>query len=185
MSVVESYSKAFYQTLNADNKEDQIELLVNVGKAFEAENIKRYFDNPSVSLENKQLLITKLAPKLELKSEGHFLNFLRVLVDKRRVNLLPQIVRKVYQLLDNEKSLKRGKVTSSQELTESEKQEIINKISEKLNSELSLEFYVSKDYIGGLRVEVDGVIFDDTLKSHFLQMESILKNTNLHLNKSL
>ena len=65
--------------------------LEKLERIFSEEAIAEFFDNPTVPREEKGELIDEIAKSSEL--QPHVVNFLNVVVDNRRAELVPEIVR--------------------------------------------------------------------------------------------
>lgn len=93
----------------------------------------------------------------------YVLNFLKLLVNKRRIRHILDIC-KHFQLLCNDYfGIKVGKVYSAYKLSQDEMTKIENAMSLKENKKVQLKLVIDESLIGGIKVEIDNRVYDDSL----------------------
>lgn len=98
-----------------------------------------------------------------------FKNFLRVVVERGRIGLFKKILSEFIVLRDAFEGRLRGKVYSAVVLSPAQRAALLAKVQSKLSCEVILEEYVDASVIGGLRIEINGRVYDDTVR-HQLEM---------------
>lgn len=113
--------------------------------------------NPLVSVEDKIELINKVFIN---EVDGLILNFLKILVEKNRFDLIGDIVKVYNLLLDDINSIARVEVISAVELNDVEQADIQAKLASKLKKQIVIKYNVDKSVIAGLIVKMGDNIID-------------------------
>ncbi|KAL0284694.1 UNVERIFIED_CONTAM: ATP synthase delta chain, chloroplastic [Sesamum angustifolium] len=98
-SAAGSYANALADVAKSNNTLDQTSADVEkLEKIFSDEQVLGFFTNPTVGEENKQKMVDEIAKSSSL--QPHVANFLNILVDMKRIDLIKEIV-KEYELVYN------------------------------------------------------------------------------------
>ncbi|MDF2953481.1 MAG: FoF1-type ATP synthase [Thermodesulfobacterium sp.] len=111
--------------------------------------------------------IIKVSPEIE--------RFLKLLVERRRIQYIKEIVVMYQELLDEELNIARGEVITAYPLSSEEKKELEEVLKEYLKKEVILESKVDEEVIGGIKIKIGDLIFDGTLKTQLNKMKEIIK----------
>jgi len=124
---------------------------------------------PDLKMEilNEILKVVQVSPEVE--------RFLKLLVERRRIHFIKEIVAKYQQLLDEELGIARGQVISAFEIGEEEKKELESVLKEYLKKEVILETKVDPEIIGGIKVQIGDLVFDGTIKTQLKKFKEIIK----------
>lgn len=93
----------------------------------------------------------------------YVLNFLKLLVSKRRIRHILDICKHFQSLCNDYFGIKVGKVYSAYNLTKEEITKIENAMSLKENKKVQLKLIIDESLIGGIKVEIDNHVYDDSL----------------------
>ena len=163
--VAKRWAKALIELANENegiSKEDILDDLREVTENFEAsEELNNVIKNPSISVEEKQIVICKL---FQNKVMPIVYNFLFALNLKRRLEIISSIAREFQKLLEDEKNIVHVEVTSAIELDDNRKLDIRNKIAEKIQKDVIVEWGVDVDIIAGLVMNINETIIDNSVK---------------------
>jgi len=119
-----------------------------------------FFKSKSVSiLEKVNLFESALASSMH---ETLF-EILKVVIENNDIHLINQID-KHFTLLSKEKlNIAFVEITSSQKLETSLMEDIKSSLSEIINKKVKIEFFVDNKLLGGLKIKVDDVLYDNSL----------------------
>lgn len=134
-------------------------------------------ENPSVKKNIKLEIIDDVFAK---KTDKKLVNFIKVLVEKDRINLLPEIFEYSSQLYDEANNIKSVEIVSSYELDEETKEKVVDKISKKLNKSIKPKWTVSEDIIAGLVIKYDDTVFDSSLKTRIENLRKDIRSVKWH-----
>ncbi|MFN4132268.1 MAG: ATP synthase F1 subunit delta [Caldimicrobium sp.] len=123
---------------------------------------------PDIKMEILQEFVRfyKVSPELE--------RFLALLVERRRIQYIEEIVLMYQTLLDEELGVARGEVISAFALSEEEKKVLEEALKEVLKKEVILEVKVDPEIIGGVKVKIGDYIWDGSLKSQLEKFKEII-----------
>lgn len=116
---------------------------------------------PAISAEEKKKSVDtvfggKLRPQL--------INFLYVLVDKRRVGCYDGIVKSYGRLADEKKGLVKGVAVSAVPLEEKQISALAEEAGRMFSKNVELENVVDPSIIGGVRVYIEGRMIDASIR---------------------
>lgn len=99
----------------------------------------------------------------------------RLLVAKRRTNLVEQIRQGFRDLLDDHKGLARASVTTAIPLTDEQAKEIAAKLSGITGKQVTIEPSVNPDILGGLIARIGDTLIDGSTRSRLLALKKELQ----------
>lgn len=173
MSVAASrYAKALLDVLYPSKGEmgrDQLRGFLSVLSSHE--NARLVLENPTLSTENRQNLLSKIGDALHLDSPIR--NFLALLVDRNRLDLLEEIVATYESLLDEKLGVVQARVTTAIELDTKQREEISARLHTLTGKKVRMETFVDPSLIGGLVAQVGSTIYDGSIR----QQLQTFKNT--------
>ena len=161
------YSDALLE-LSQDSDKIRKELEEIVDTLSSSQDLKDFMSNPVISIEDKKSVIEKIFAG---KIDKTLLNFLKLLVDKDRFNLIDEILETYSKDVDKQKNIQKVSVISAIELDEELKSKLINKLAQKLNKNIELETQLDKDIIAGLVIKTEDNVIDMSLKHKFEEMK--------------
>lgn len=157
------------------SKEDILDDLHEIADTIaSSEELGNVINNPSISTEEKQVVLCKLFQNSILPI---VYNFLFVLNLRKRVELISEIASEFEKELDKLKNITHIDIVSAIELSEERKEDIKNRIASKLNKELVVDWGVDQDIIAGLIFNIDELIIDNSVRHKLedLSMEICIK----------
>ena len=126
-----------------------------------------FFSHPIVSLKDKK---DTLKETLEGKINEKTINFLEVLLDENRFNIYKTIHEQFKQEVDVAKNKQRINITSAIALDDNEKEKLKNKLIEKLQKDVILNYEENDEILGGLVIKYEDKVIDLSLKNKFDQI---------------
>lgn len=144
------------------SKEDILDDLREVASTIDSsEELSNVINNPSISTEEKQIVLCKL---FQNNIMPIVYNFIYVLNLRKRMNVISAIADEFEKELERVKNITRINITSAIELNNERKEEIKSKISEKLSKEVVVDWGVDSDIIAGLIFNIDELIIDNSVR---------------------
>jgi F-type H+-transporting ATPase subunit delta len=137
----------------------------------ETPELLEYLNNPIVSQEVKSAILTKTL-KSQLNTETF--NFLMVLIERKRINLLTTIIDSYLALIYQTASIKMIEVSTASAFTNVQKDTLIQKLKELTNArEIRLVINVDSSLIGGFLIKTESKVIDFTVKN---QLQKLAKH---------
>lgn len=130
------------------------------------------FTSPLLPTEAKLKIIDEINAKTQWSVP--VVNFLKVLIQNKRITALPSIVESYAILADEAAGRVHAKVESAKALTAEEKKKLNAKLVKKLGKEVVLEAATDKSLIGGVKVTVGSNVYDGTIRGQLARVKEIL-----------
>lgn len=144
------------------SKEDILDDLVEISTTIEtSEELYNVINNPSISTEEKQIVLCKLFQNSIMPIVYNFVYALNL---RKRVNIISEIATEFKKELEKLKNITHIDVTSAIELTNERKEEIKTKIAERLEKDVVIDWDIDNEIIAGLVFKMDELIIDNSIR---------------------
>lgn len=147
------------------------EVLAACAAVVSSPEMAKIIGNPRV--QNKQLEDVMLAAS-EAKSGSAQANFLRLLVENRRLVLLPEIAAAYEVMRAEAEKLLEVTVTSAFELSDAQKQKIGDAMKRRFNRAISLSCKTDKSLIGGVVIRAGDKVIDGSAQTRLGDLANAL-----------
>ncbi len=171
------YAKAFFDYLKESGLISQVFPQMERLSGISGEVFFEFVSSPVISVEEKQKVLEKTIEEVLGDGSTEILNLVRLLVRKKRSEILPEVIRSFLQIVDEDQGVTRGSVVSASALNTDYKKMIEDKVIEMTKRNVVLNYVEDKSLIGGLVAQVGGWTFDDSLSSHLKRLRDQLKRT--------
>jgi len=161
-TVTRNYAEALLELARrAEDLQGWGKLIQDVASAMEDDaTLHLFLESPKVSEAQKS---TVLSEALSDRVPRHFLRFLLALVRKRRQMLIPEIATEYFNLVDQSEGRIHANVTVARQSSESERNEIAERLSKVLGKEAVLHINVNPAILGGVIVSVGDTVMDGSV----------------------
>ena len=172
-NISKRYARAFFEIATEEKQLERYYNEINQFTSIIAQNkaLGEFLANPVFEQESKKNVVENIIGRLKLS--GMTVNFLKLLVDKRRIDVLPDIVFFYRQLMDE--SLKKVRVNLKTAFPLSSKmQDYITTSLEKVTGR-NVEVSMEKDpgLLGGIVIGVGDTIYDGSIKNQLNNMRNL------------
>lgn len=168
------YGSALYQAAMDLGKEkpilEEAQALVAVFK--ENPDLDGLLRNPTVNAAEKKKLIGRIFAG---RISDELLNYLYILVDKRRIRHFERSVKVYKSLMDKEQGIAYGKILSVAPLSEARLAEFEQEAGKLLRTRVSLVNETDASLIGGVKIFVSGKVFDASVKTRLQELGNTMK----------
>ena len=103
-------------------------------------------------------------------------NFLRLLVDRHRLGMLPDIARLFRDMADEKAGRVRGTVVSAVPLDPQSIRQLESTLSRVVQKQVVLDTRVDREVLGGVSTQVGSVVFDGTLRTQLDDLKRALQS---------
>jgi F-type H+-transporting ATPase subunit delta len=165
--VVEPYAEALMSLAQSSNKTERIgediAALLNLLK--ESPELRQFLSNPIVKAEDKRAVLQRISGDEGNGFDLYTSNFLKLLVDRRRIQFLEAIGKQYQALLRKLNQTVLAEVTSAVELSDSQKQSVREKVQAITSAhQVELDTKIDPDLIGGVIIKVGSQVVDASLR---------------------
>lgn len=162
--VLEPYAEALMSVAQSNDLIDRfgedVSSLLNLLE--NSEELQIFLGSPVVQAEDKKGVLRQIGGD---QLHPYLMNFLMILVDRRRILFLDGILRKFQTLLRKLKQAVVAEVTSAVELTDAQRQGVSEKVKEMTGArEVELDTKIDPDLIGGVIIKVGSQVVDASLR---------------------
>jgi len=169
-SLSRRYGKAFFQLAQEQKQEDAIgqEIEQFLG-AYTGSALQTVLNNPAFGMESRKKILVEVTRSLQLSPLS--VHFLSILLERDRLTYLPSIVARYRSLLNETKGRVEATVVASSPLdaaTLARLRETLRGISRK---EVILHEKADPALLGGLLVELEGKIYDGSVRTQLDKMK--------------
>jgi F-type H+-transporting ATPase subunit delta len=120
------------------------------------------FRTPKINKEERKDIITNVFGD---KVSKEVMNFMKILIDKRRGAAVSGIYSEYVTMVDEKKGVVKAVVESAIELTSEEQIALTEKLAKVTQREVRLTCVVKPEFIGGLIVRIGDKVIDGSVKS--------------------
>jgi F-type H+-transporting ATPase subunit delta len=180
--VARRYAQALYQQAEASGQTDAVEADVAlVGQTFAASpDLVAAIGSPVVPRDKKQAVLGRVfGDGLSPTTAG----FLRLLMDKGRESLLPEVVAAYRALGDERTGTVEAVVRAAKPLSADETDRLQAALAARTGKTIRLRIHLDPDLIGGLVVRIGDVVYDRSVQHQLAQLrDSLAERAAVRLN---
>ena len=169
------YASALYDLAVEKNNIDTTINDLNSMKEIINKNkdLRLLIKSPLVSSQDKLEIFEKILLKLDANELTY--NFIKVIASNKRFAYLQLIISQFIKINSQKRGDIIADITSAEELSDIQKNEIQNKLKTKLGDKLSLNYKIDNSIIGGLIVKVGSKMIDSSLASKINKLKIAMK----------
>jgi F-type H+-transporting ATPase subunit delta len=173
-TVARPYAEAAFKLADASNALGKwSEMLAELALVAQDERVRAAIADPNRSdAQVAGIFISILAGKLTAEGE----NFVRVLAENGRLELLPLIHQQFEALKDEREGVVEAQVQSAFELTKAQVADLVQRLEKKTGRKVRTEVRINKDLIGGVRVILGDKVIDGSARAQLAALETALKS---------
>ena len=147
-----------------------------VGLVDKNPSFRTFLETPRIADRDKKDLLKKVFGEVLPRS---FLNFLQVMVDKRRQRLLALVGEEFHALLDAHLGRTHVTVTVAREMDSGAMEDLSKRLSALLGREAIPHVRVKPEILGGVHLKTGDTVYDGTLRRRIKQLRRQLVNAEL------
>ena len=178
MSELLTQSRPYAEAIFDIAKEEQtldawVSDLSIVVSAMQEEAVKILINTPDLSQRNKAEIFTSL---FEGEISKKVSNFILVIGQANRINLLESVLESFKRLVALEKNQKNVMVASSYSLEQDQLDKIQTALQKRTGSEINISTHLDKSLIGGIKISYEDQVIDLSLKNKLEALKAQLRN---------
>ena len=167
------YAKSLLDVLYPDTAEAGLQQLQSFsGLLKEEPAARRLLQDPTLSTERRRRLLTEIAGALGF--DRRIANFIDILIDRNRLQLLVEIIVAYQMLLDERLGVVRAQVTSARPLDRLQQRELAAKLEQVTGKQVRMEVAIDPSLIGGVIAKVGSTIYDGSVRNQLSAFKSRL-----------
>jgi len=157
------YAKALLDVLYPSGAEQGLEQLESFSNLLSTETqVRQLFENPTIAADRRKSMFKAIADSASYDTVVR--NFLDLLIERNRLDLLGEIVNSYRKLLDEKLGLVRAHVTSATPLDPQQQRELAARLERVTGKQVRMEVAVDSSLIGGVIAQVGSTIYDGSIR---------------------
>ena len=168
-----TYSRAIFELgdetgnmdLFLDELKDVTHIITGNKQLFSALN------SPNINIRQKKNIAESIFGG---KVSREILNFLKIIIDKKRMSILKDICMEYEDLVREYKGYVKAVVYSTGEMGEEEKSALVEKLEKTVKKKIELNNIIDNELIGGIIIRIGDKIIDGSIKGRLKELENIL-----------
>ena len=173
-NISKRYARAFFEIAGEEKKLEQYYNELHQFSSMMAENkdLGGFLANPIFEQDVKKKVLEKIIGKMTLSPMT--VNFLKLLVDKNRIDVLPDIDTCYRQMMDE--ALKKTRVTVKTAFPMSAEMQnyIMSNLKKLTGREAEVTVEDDKSLLGGIVIGVGDTLYDGSIKNQLNNMRNLL-----------
>ncbi|HZS50823.1 MAG TPA: ATP synthase F1 subunit delta [Bryobacterales bacterium] len=125
--------------------------------------------SPAVAREKKKIILDEIGRRLGLGRIPQ--NFLRVVMDHRRLDLIEDIVTGFEALLDERMGILRAGITAAQPVDPDQQSVLAARLGQLTGKQVRLHFSINPRLLGGVVARIDSTIYDGSVLGRLRALE--------------
>ncbi len=174
--VAHRYARALFELARDRQKLDVVEQELSAVTEIlnDHAELRKVLMHPQVGIEaKKEILTTLFSGKISEES----MNFLQLIVDRRREQYLGDVTEEYIKLANEARGVADATVISARELNDTEQKQIADQFGKKLKKTLRVQSKVDPSIIGGLVIRIGDRLYDGSVAGKLAQFQHQLKHS--------
>jgi len=170
------YAKAIFSLGKEQNKVDTYaQSLAAIAELYENPELEvaDALTNPLYPIEARQKVMAKIAELVD--ADAIMTSFLNLLIEKKRIDVLPEIAREVQEMVDREENISHGSVTSAVKLNKTLLKKIQATLEKITGNKVIVETQVDPSIIGGIVAKVGDLVLDGSIRTQLNGLKESIK----------
>jgi len=172
-TIARPYAEAAFKLADAQGKlADWSVALANLSAVAADERVRAAIGDPNIpAAKVAGLIISILAGKLSGETE----NFVRVLSENGRLDVLADI-RSQYEVLKNgREGVVEAEITTAFEMDQAQLADLVSRLEKKTGRKVKARVSVDKSLIGGVKIAIGDKVIDGSARAQLAALETALK----------
>lgn len=175
LTIARPYARAVFSSALDDRLLPQwSDVLIALACIAEDNKIKCYMMSSTLTSKERQelfyTLIQSVLPEIVARLGDRIKNFIALLVEEKRLMILPDIAFLYHQLLNEQQGIIKVEVVSAFAMSEKHRGNIKEALEARFNSKVSLDFAKDESLIGGAIICAGNWVMDGSIKSKLAKL---------------
>lgn len=131
-------------------------------------DLHRALLNPAVQHSRKRAVIARLGEPMELSPVIR--NFLFVIVDHRRVAILPEVAESLEEIFDEHFGFARADISASRTLAPDQASALEEQLGRMSGKKIRPRYSVDESLLGGAVARIGSTVYDGSVRGYFEQL---------------
>ena len=172
VTIARPYAEAVFQLAREkSNLAGWSDMLALLGAVARDPQVRACINNPNFSTQQIENLILGIAGA---KLDGTGRNFVQVLAQSRRLELLPQIQALYEELRHENEGVLEARIISALPINDEQTKQLVARLETKYQRKISAQVEIDPQLIGGVKIMVGDKVIDATVRGRLDAMAAAL-----------
>jgi F-type H+-transporting ATPase subunit delta len=174
-AIASRYARALVEVILAQKVDAEVarqQLRSIVEAVHESDELRRVWESPAISPEQKRAVLDAIAKQIELVKPIR--NFIAVLIDHRRIGMLDDMLRQFETELDAQLGFTEVEISSARPLSPEEKRELESRVESMTGKKVRTRYVSNPALRGGVMVRAGSTIYDGSVRGQLEKMRQEL-----------
>lgn len=173
--IAQRYATAVFQLAKEGKDLKALEADIDSLEAALAESadFRALISSPLYSRETQGNAIAAIAKKMKLSAT--MANTMNLMASKRRLFVLPQLVKTLREAIADDKGEVTADVTAAKALTKAQQDKLAKTLKASVGKDVKINMAVDESLIGGLIVKVGSKMIDTSIRSKLASLQNSMK----------
>ena len=172
--ISQRYALALYDLSKENNQiEEFTSNMTSFMKLYNSnESLKYFVKNPTYSVNDQKIVFDKILNLMKFNKLVK--NFFSILIVKKRIFFLDEIINKFLNLISTKKGEISANIISSKKLDEDTIQQIEKEISSSIKKVIKLNHKIDESLIGGVIIQIGSLMIDTSVKNRLQKYKKLM-----------
>ena len=138
-------------------------------------SLRAALTNPGIPVDQRRGVLDAVLERVDV--HAYVKNFLRLLLDKNRFDVLPDIVREAMAMADLSAGRVRAVVTTARKLDQETMRSIQQALSRASGKHVIARFRINRHLIGGMTAKVGDTVYDASVRTRLMDIHQALTSS--------
>jgi len=168
------YARALFEVAEDKGKAEDIMMHLRLINDFlrAGKQASKFLYSPVIEDEKKMKLLLSIAKQGDFCTE--FMNFLKMLLEKKRLNLLHGILLRYRDFFDVYKKRVYVLIKSACEMEKPQMKRLKEMLKKRLGKEIAVKHEIEPSLMGGLLIKVGDRVYDASLRRNLAKLREVM-----------
>lgn len=180
-TIARPYAQAVFEVAQEQGALDELSESLNAARGLMGDGqVNKYVANPTLTNDERLDFLTGLFASAVGKSSVfagtsvHGVNFLKLLLEYGRINVLPEIAQHFDELKAKVENTVEVTVTSASPLSDAQQVAVVDALKKRLGRDINLTTVIDENLIGGAVIRAGDVVIDGSLRARLDSLSTAL-----------
>lgn len=180
-TVARRYAQALYQEAEREQQVEHVDADMDLIRETldGSRDLVSFFASPIIAREKKEAVVQSLFVEPLDKTTY---NFLRLLIEKKREALFPDVVRAYRDLRDEQRGIVEARAKVAYPLSEAEKATLVQALEKLSGSQVRLNIQEDRTLLGGLVVRIGDTVYDGSVRNQLANLRERMELGSVAMN---
>ena len=173
--IADRYATAIFEIAQENKDLDGLETSINDLSAAldDSPELREVISSPVLARSEQKAAMAAIADKMGLTQVMQ--NVLGLMAEKRRLFVLPQMIKALRAKIAEHRGEVTAEVTSAKALTKAQTDKLVKTLADKFGKNITIQASVDESIIGGLVVKVGSKMIDTSIAAKLNSLQNAMK----------